>query len=360
MFDFNTDGLAHIGLLPDMVADLKNVGLNNVQLGRLFGSAQAYVDMWSKVRPIAPALPVPPPLPSPWASGSFLVTSQASPGATYTKTGALPRGVVFTSTGSLSGTPAGQDGTYPITITANNGIVPNATQQFTLVVKPNSMGITSPDTATFQAGTPGSFAITASIPLPASVVITLGPLPKGLTYNRNTNVISGTPASGSGRVYLLQFPFPATRGGFRTVKLALTVNEGPILPSGNNFTPTLTFNTGTATSFNLNAPGYPFPALSIVGRLPPGLVFNPATAILVGTVQPGRGGVYTAELTAQNAFGFAGENFTIVVNDAARDHQRRHHHIHDRPRQRLSDHGHRVSESEILPVQFEYPRGDVR
>ncbi len=54
VFDFNTDGLADIGLLPDMVADLKNVGLNDVQLGRLFGSAQAYVDMWSKVRTLAP------------------------------------------------------------------------------------------------------------------------------------------------------------------------------------------------------------------------------------------------------------------------------------------------------------------
>jgi hypothetical protein len=48
-YDFNVDGLAHIGLLPDMVADMMNVGVTQEQLQPLFGSAQAYVNMWSKV-----------------------------------------------------------------------------------------------------------------------------------------------------------------------------------------------------------------------------------------------------------------------------------------------------------------------
>jgi hypothetical protein len=52
-FDFNTDGLAHIGLLPDMVADLKNVGLTDTQLVPLFSSAQAYINMWSAIPPPA-------------------------------------------------------------------------------------------------------------------------------------------------------------------------------------------------------------------------------------------------------------------------------------------------------------------
>jgi len=48
-YDFNVDGLAHIGLLPDMVADLKNIGVSDEQLQPLFGSAQAYINMWSAV-----------------------------------------------------------------------------------------------------------------------------------------------------------------------------------------------------------------------------------------------------------------------------------------------------------------------
>ncbi|HEX8896385.1 MAG TPA: membrane dipeptidase [Terriglobales bacterium] len=50
-YDFNVDGLAHIGLLPDMVADLKNVGVTDEQLQPLFGSAQAYINMWLAVHP---------------------------------------------------------------------------------------------------------------------------------------------------------------------------------------------------------------------------------------------------------------------------------------------------------------------
>ena len=46
-FDFNTQGLAHVGLLPDMVEDLKKVGLAN-DLDPLFSSAEAYIRMWEK------------------------------------------------------------------------------------------------------------------------------------------------------------------------------------------------------------------------------------------------------------------------------------------------------------------------
>jgi microsomal dipeptidase-like Zn-dependent dipeptidase len=44
-FDFNTDGLAHIGLLPDMIADLQTLG---VDVEPLFRSAQAYVQTWKQ------------------------------------------------------------------------------------------------------------------------------------------------------------------------------------------------------------------------------------------------------------------------------------------------------------------------
>lgn len=45
-YDYNVDGLAHIGLLPDMIADLLKVGLDEADLDPLFRGAQAYVDMW--------------------------------------------------------------------------------------------------------------------------------------------------------------------------------------------------------------------------------------------------------------------------------------------------------------------------
>ncbi|MGZ3461289.1 MAG: membrane dipeptidase, partial [Archangium sp.] len=45
-FDFNTDGLAHVGLLPDFIRDLVHVGLTDAQLDPLFSSAEVFLRMW--------------------------------------------------------------------------------------------------------------------------------------------------------------------------------------------------------------------------------------------------------------------------------------------------------------------------
>lgn len=47
-WDFNLDGLAHYGLLPDMLQDLKNIGFSKLQLNPLFTSAEDYIQMWEK------------------------------------------------------------------------------------------------------------------------------------------------------------------------------------------------------------------------------------------------------------------------------------------------------------------------
>jgi microsomal dipeptidase-like Zn-dependent dipeptidase len=48
-FDFNVDGLAHIGLLPDLVADLTRLGLPAPYLDSIYRSAEAYVALWERV-----------------------------------------------------------------------------------------------------------------------------------------------------------------------------------------------------------------------------------------------------------------------------------------------------------------------
>jgi len=47
VFDFNEDGLAHYGLLPDLLQDLKDMGDDDAQT--LFRSAEGYLEMWEKV-----------------------------------------------------------------------------------------------------------------------------------------------------------------------------------------------------------------------------------------------------------------------------------------------------------------------
>lgn len=49
VFDYNQDGLAHVGLLPDFVEDLKKSGLSDPDLAPLFRSAEAYIAMWEAI-----------------------------------------------------------------------------------------------------------------------------------------------------------------------------------------------------------------------------------------------------------------------------------------------------------------------
>jgi hypothetical protein len=56
-YDFNVDGLAHIGLIPDMLQDLKNVGLPRKDFQALFSSAQSYIEMCEKTQRVSGAHP---------------------------------------------------------------------------------------------------------------------------------------------------------------------------------------------------------------------------------------------------------------------------------------------------------------
>ena len=62
-------------------------------------------------------------------------------------------------TASLSGTPdSGSDDSYVFTVTAANGVLPNAVQIFILTVT-QAPTFTSPASATFATGVPGSFNV---------------------------------------------------------------------------------------------------------------------------------------------------------------------------------------------------------
>jgi hypothetical protein len=85
---------------------------------------------------------------------SFTVHTRGAPMAALSESGALPRGVSFIDNGNgtatISGTPAaGSAGSYPITITASNGVDPAAAQEFTAdVLAPGSAIPISPSSLT--------------------------------------------------------------------------------------------------------------------------------------------------------------------------------------------------------------------
>jgi hypothetical protein len=88
-------------------------------------------------------------------AGSFTVMATGSPTRPSLSQVGAPGWVTFSDNGdgtaTLSGTPsAGTEGSYPFTITAANTVSPNATQNFTLIVKP------PPGPATILTPAPGS------------------------------------------------------------------------------------------------------------------------------------------------------------------------------------------------------------
>jgi microsomal dipeptidase-like Zn-dependent dipeptidase len=46
--DFNTEGLVHIGLVPELIEDVRRDGVSDAELEPLFKSAEGYIRMWEK------------------------------------------------------------------------------------------------------------------------------------------------------------------------------------------------------------------------------------------------------------------------------------------------------------------------
>ncbi len=242
-------------------------------------------------------------------AGSFTVTASGYPAATFSETGTLPSGVTLSAAGVLSGTPAaGTGGSYPITITAANGITPNATQSFTLTVN-QAPAITSAANATFAVGTAGSFTVKAT-GYPAATFSETGTLPSGVTLSA-AGVLSGTPAAGTGGLYSITITASNGVGTNATQTFALTVNQAPAITSANS----TIFVPNTAGSFTVTASGYPAPTFTETGVLPAGVTFSSA-GVLSGT--PTVSGGFPITITASNGISpNATQSFTLAVAGVA-------------------------------------------
>ena len=111
----------------------------------------------------------------------------------------------------------GTAGTYILTITARNGVNPNATQTFYPYVDV-VVNITQRNSTTFTAGQTNSFTVTESGGT-SPTFSESGALPNGVTFTDNgdgTASLSGTPAAGTAGVYkfsitgMAPWAFPST------------------------------------------------------------------------------------------------------------------------------------------------------
>ncbi len=242
--------------------------------------------------------------------GTFQVTATGYPAAmTFSESGTLPGGVTLSSSGVLSGTPvAGSGGVYTFTITASNGVSPNATQLFTLTVD-QAPAITSANHTTFTVGSFGSFQVTTT-GYPPPTLYEIGSLPTGVTFS-SSGLLSGTPAAGSGGIYV--FTIVATNGisPDATQTFTLTVDQAPIITSANS----TTFQVGLHGSFQVTATGFPTSiTFSTTGPLPNGVTLS-SSGLLSGTPAVGTQGIYNFTIVASNGIPPNGtQAFTLMVD----------------------------------------------
>jgi hypothetical protein len=182
------------------------------------------------------------------APNDFAITANVG---TIAIVGTLPRGLAFSggAAARISGTPAaGFGGQYPVTLTNNAGTLGNATQDL-LVKVLEGAAIKSDSSATFVAGTPGSFAVTttgypsvsmAPVTTPApptspedglGMYFTVSGLPASLQatnlgdggFATGTLTIAGTPSAGDAGVHQVVITAYNGVGAIARQTLALNV-----------------------------------------------------------------------------------------------------------------------------------------
>ena len=171
---------------------------------------------------------------------------------------------------------------------------------------PAAPGITSAGSATFTAGSAGSFSFTGSgYPLP--LYTESGGLPAGVSLSP-AGVLSGTPANGSGAAYDVEITASNGVGSAATQEFVLIVDQSPIITSRHS----ATFVTGAKGRFKVKASAYPAPTFAETGTLPAGVTLSPS-GVLSGTPQDGTEGTYKIKLTAPNNAGTGRQTFTLTV-----------------------------------------------
>src|SRR5437660_3104873 len=166
---------------------------------------------------------------------TFTVTTTGSPAPSLSESGALPTGLSFVDNGdgtaTLSGTAAsGQEGDHAITITAANGVLPNAVQAFTIEVG-CAVVITSANSTTFIEGEAGTFHVTGTTTCSGTIVWSeTGALPSGVTLTDQGNsgaTLAGTPGPGTAGSW--PFTIHASDGDTSATPQDFTLTVGPPL-----------------------------------------------------------------------------------------------------------------------------------
>ena len=144
--------------------------------------------------------------------------------------------------------------------------------------------------------------VPAAVGLPVPTYAAIGRLPAGLSFDPNTRVISGTPTTADSGTITIRATNSLGTDDWTANYVISTVARAA---------PSFTDDTGDAISAVVDtainaitvpmATGFPTPTYAIVGSLPAGLSFNPATRVISGTPTTADSG--TIRIRATNSLG---------------------------------------------------------
>ncbi len=250
--------------------------------------------------------------PGPLTSPTGTAIAPMTPSATDTQAGStltwsatgLPAGLAINSgTGTVSGTPLTAC-TCSVTLTATDGsgYAGSATYPWTTT---NTVTVVGPPSITDQSGTPLVPTVVGAADSSPTAVVTyaaLTALPAGISLDPVTGAFTGTPTTAGVYPVTVLATDDAGYGGVTTFTwtvdnlVTVTTPAPPTSVSGTAVVP----YTATATD---TSPTATITSWSVTG-LPPGLTFDPSTAIVTGTPTTG-GNYYGVRFTATDSAGFS-------------------------------------------------------
>ena len=235
---------------------------------------------------------------------SFEFEATGYPVPTWSSIGNLPPGLTLAANGELTGTPT-LAGSFTFFVVATNSMGADSVQ-VTVVITP---ALEAPVITVYNApdGTVGdaySFQFEAT-GYPVPVWSYTGDLPDGLTLTTD-GALSGIPTAGGSFTFTVR---AENSEGYDYVEVTIVITAAPVITVYNAPDGVV----GDAYSFELEATGYPVPAWSSIGNLPPGLTLA-ANGELTGT--PTLAGSFTFFVVATNSVGFDYVEVTVVISPA--------------------------------------------
>lgn len=216
------------------------------------------------------------------------------------------------ATGRLSGVP-GARGTFTFQVEVVDSAGLNARKTFNLVVRSQSLRIaTLAPLFTATGGVPYSLTFTAAGGL-APYRWAIDPAVPGLTLNRGTGALTGTPPAAGRFEFTVQVADSELATATKTFTLTvdaprMTILTGSALPGGAVGVP-------YSQRFTVSGGAAPY-SWSLASGSVPGLALNPSTGVLENV--PSQAGTFTFSVQVTDAAGLTGtKTFTLAIGPGA-------------------------------------------